>query len=585
MRKLSIFLTRLLRQKSLPLILSLVLSLPAFTFLFRPGYYNMHDDMQIIRQLEMEKCFKDGQIPCRWTPDLGYGYGYPLFNYYPPLPYIFGQAFRFIGLSFIDTVRYTAILQFILSTVFMYLLSSALFGPVSGILAAVFYTYSPYHAVNVYIRGAMNEAWASSFFPLIFYFVFRYLKNRQPKFLFGLSVSLACLLLSHNPMVVVFSPFVFLWAIFHLLTSHRISSLPQFKKLVRPVLALTLTVLFSVCLSAFFTIPSIVESKLVQLDSMFKNYYHFSVHFVSLFQLFISRYWNDGPSVWGPYDGMPFQVGFVHWLVPFFIAVLLVFTLIRKPKLRTPLHYAFFLVAASGLVSIFMTHNRSTFIWNLIPLIQKIQFPWRFLNLSAFFLSLSVAWLPPLLARLKFKPAGLLIGLLTFLVIILNYRYFKPLHYGPVTDEQKLSGESWQKLVTSGIYDYLPKTSGQAPYQPASYYVDFVEPASNYSVLSAKKGTDWQLINLFLSQNSKVVFSTLYFPKLAVFDNNLPVTPSYEPELGRLSLSLTSGHHQIYLHYQNTPIRNLSNYVSLIAWLTSLIYLFSILWTNRRSRK
>jgi len=73
-------------KKFLYPILLFILIIPAFCFLLKPGYYNMHDDMQMMRQLEMEKCIKDGQIPCRWVPDLGYEYGYPLFNFYPPCP-------------------------------------------------------------------------------------------------------------------------------------------------------------------------------------------------------------------------------------------------------------------------------------------------------------------------------------------------------------------------------------------------------------------------------------------------------------------------------------------------------------------
>ena len=82
-----------------PVVL-LILIIPTFSFLLQPGmYWNMHDDMQMIRQFEMEKCFQDRQIPCRWAPDVGYGYGLPLFNYYPPLPYLIGQTFRFLELS------------------------------------------------------------------------------------------------------------------------------------------------------------------------------------------------------------------------------------------------------------------------------------------------------------------------------------------------------------------------------------------------------------------------------------------------------------------------------------------------------
>ncbi|MDD4106997.1 MAG: hypothetical protein PHX84_03615, partial [Candidatus Shapirobacteria bacterium] len=162
---------KIIKLKYFWLILTVVLTLPAIFFLLRPGiYYNMHDDMQMIRQLEMEKCLKDGQIPCRWTPDLGYGYGYPLFNFYPPMPYLVGQIYRTVGFSFLTSIKLTAITQIILSSLFIYLLSSSIFGPIGGFISSLFYTYAPYHALNIFVRGAMNEAWAAVFFPLIFYF-------------------------------------------------------------------------------------------------------------------------------------------------------------------------------------------------------------------------------------------------------------------------------------------------------------------------------------------------------------------------------------------------------------------------------
>jgi uncharacterized membrane protein len=177
---------KLFQKKYFWFVLSLIFTLPAVWFLFKPGvYWNMHDDMQMVRQLELEKCLNDGQIPCRWTPDLGYGYGYPLFNFYPPMPYLVGQVYRFFGFSFMNSVKATAITQIILSSVFMYLLASSVFGSVGGFIGAVFYTYAPYHALNIYVRGAMNEAWASVFFPLIFYFSRKLILDKKWKNLFG----------------------------------------------------------------------------------------------------------------------------------------------------------------------------------------------------------------------------------------------------------------------------------------------------------------------------------------------------------------------------------------------------------------
>ena len=146
-------------------LLGLLLVLPSFYWLFNTNYWNMHDDMQILRQLELEKCLDAGQFPCRWSPDPGYQFGYPLLNFYPPLPYLFGQIFRSAGFSFVMSIKMVAVLQFVFSYSAMYALGLFLGGGLTGLLAAVFYTYLPYHAVNVYIRGAMNEAWAGVFFP------------------------------------------------------------------------------------------------------------------------------------------------------------------------------------------------------------------------------------------------------------------------------------------------------------------------------------------------------------------------------------------------------------------------------------
>src|SRR3972149_11780083 len=96
-----------------PLLVVIFFGLLAGRTLLPSGYFNMHDDLQMMRQLEMEKCFLGLQVPCRWVPDMGYGFGFPLFNYYPPLPYLIGQVFRFVGVSFVNTAKDLFLLSFI----------------------------------------------------------------------------------------------------------------------------------------------------------------------------------------------------------------------------------------------------------------------------------------------------------------------------------------------------------------------------------------------------------------------------------------------------------------------------------------
>ena len=560
-------------------LILIVAIIPTFYSLLKQDYYVMHDDTQMIRQLEFEKCLKDGQIPCRWSPDLGYEYGYPLFNFYPPLPYIVGQFYRTLGFSFMNSVKLSAATQIILSTIFMYFLAKSLFGRIGGLFSAIFYAYVPYHALNIYVRGAYNEAWAAVFFPLIFYFSYKLIKTSKTKNVIGLALAYSGLFLSHNPMLLTFTPFFIAWTLFWLIIEKKITfskkiinQLPLFTKFL-------FSGLLSLSLTAFFVLPMIFETKYTQIQSMFQGYYHYSVHFVSLFQLFISNFWSDGASVPGPNDGLSFMVGYLHWTIPLLIVIFCLYLLIKKKPISNKIIISIFL-SFLGLFSIFMAHNKSTFLWQIFTPVQKIQFPWRFLNNTAFLLSLSVGVLPFVFHKYINKKTSIIISFLFIVVLfLLNFTYFKPLQSYSITDDQKFSGGNWTSQIASGIYDYLPKTANQPAKTAAIPYITKVDPKNSIINLSGqKKGTDWLFFNLFLNQDSKITISQLAFPEFQITDKGQKIDYQIEPEMGLMVLNLKAGEHQIYVKLKNTPIRTIANYISLFAWLGLILYSFKPLW-------
>src|SRR3989338_3517629 len=107
-------------RKNAHIVLLFILIIPAFSTLLRPGYFPMHDDIQGMRLLQMDKCIRDLQIPCRWVPDMGYGYGYPQFNYYAPMPYYIMEAFHLVGFGFLDSVKAGFIASTIVGALGMY---------------------------------------------------------------------------------------------------------------------------------------------------------------------------------------------------------------------------------------------------------------------------------------------------------------------------------------------------------------------------------------------------------------------------------------------------------------------------------
>jgi hypothetical protein len=531
--------------------------------LFTPGYFNMHDDLQMMRQLEIEKCFKDLQIPCRWIPDMGYGYGFPLFNYYPPLPYLVGEIFRLVGFAFTDTAKLLFALSFMASGIAMYLLAKEFFGRVGGVISAIFYIWAPYHAVDVYVRGAMNEAWALIWFPLILWTGYKAIKNKEIRWLILLALSWVGLLLSHNLMVLIFTPIFGVWMLIFLWKEKAWSRIPH----------LIVSGLLAFGLAAFFTLPAILETKYVHVETLVAGYFEYFVHFVSLYQLLISRFWGYGPSTWELNDQMSFQVGHIHWILSLLIGILWFVVIIRKKKdvLNYPLFIIPFMLAV-GWFAAFMTHGRSDPIWLAIPVLKFVQFPWRFLTLSIFSFSFLAGSIVTFLPK---KISYVLGGILVVGLVALGWNYFLPEHgkMGPVTDAEKFSGIAWQIQQTAGIFDYLPVAAKENPKGPQKALAEIMEGKGK--IENPKEGTNWATFGVKIDSEKAIVRIDIYqFPYWKIKIDN-KVVEQYVPEeekWGRMWIEVPEGEHQVSAKLENTPIRTISNIISLVTWLGLLTF-------------
>ncbi len=586
----------MLRGHKIALFIILIFSLLASRTLFKSGYFSMHDDLQMMRQLELEKCFLDGQIPCRWVPDMGYGFGVPLFNFYPPLPYLIGETFRILGFAFTATARLTFVLSIVVSGITMYFLAKEFFGRVGGVLSGIFYVWAPYHAVDIYVRGAMNEAWALVWFPLIFLFSYKLItseKSQTFKNIILLALSYSFLLMSHNLMVLIFTPFFGVWVLLHLWRENGWSRLPH----------LVISGIWAFGLAAFFTLPALTENGFTQVKGQLVGYYDYTAHFVSLRQLLISRFWGYGPSVWvEAEDGMSFQIGHLHWILSLVVGFMLLIKAvlaireknIKKEKLLLVGTFLFFM----GWTSAFLTHLKSFAIYRSIPQLSYIQFPWRFLTITIFALSFLVGFLPGIFAKFKSKrgflsklfitPPQIFFTLfLAIFLVILNWGYFRVERTGPVTDKEKFSGEAWRIQQTAGIYDYLPIYAKTAPTGPQTVLAEFM--GGEGKVASAKEGTYWgKFIATVESEEAKVRVNILYFPGWKIFlkdDLNTKEIATFIPEeerWGRMWVNLPKGEHLVYVQFFNTPVRTYANIISLGSWF---LLISSFVWKRKFNAK
>jgi hypothetical protein len=554
-----------IRKRTLIFWLGLVLltTIPSFTTLLQPGYFNMHDDLQVMRILEMDKCFKDGQIPCRWVPDMGYGYGYPLYNYYPVMPYYLGEAIHALGFTLIWSVKILAIIGFIVSAITMFFLARTFWGNLGGFVSAMFYVYAPYHSVDVYVRGAFAESWSLSWTPAVFLMIYLVIKNPSLRNMLLLSVFSALFLMSHNPMALVFTPIMAVWALIHIFLQKRYKTIPK----------LALAALWGLGLAAFFTIPVLLEGKYVHLETLFEGYFNYLAHFIDLNQMFITRFWGYGGSTWGPNDDMSFQIGWLHWGL-LLVSLPLGFLLWKKDRLKSILIFFFFLVFW---IDAFLMHSRSNFIWEKVSILQSLQFPWRLLSITIFTSSFVVGSLFSLKLRKE-----LMIALFVSLAIGISVLYWpifkiqQPLY---ITDQIKLSGQLWETQRTAGIFDYLPKT---AKFPPGKGAPETVEIKSGFPEISNfKRGTDNLMFSVDSTTSARLRLPIIDYPTWKVFVDNKQITfdngnnsptdrvrnPNDENELGQPTFEVEAGHHDVYAKLYNTPVRIISNIISIVSFL------------------
>jgi hypothetical protein len=546
------------------LLLLLLLLLPAVSWLLQPGYFSMHDDLQSTRQMEMDKCISNGQIPCRWVLDLGYGFGYPLFNFYPPLPYLIGQPFRWLGFQYIDIIKIVGILGFTFCALSMYLLGREFWGQRGGILASLIYTYAPYHSVDFYVRGAMNEFWAMAIFPAIFYTSYKLIATKSDKFIPLLSISVALLMLSHNLMLMIFTPVLIIWCLFWLWHLNNIT--------MKQFINLTISALWSLGLASFFTLPVLFESKFAHVETLTIGYFNFLAHFLDLRQIFMRINWGYGESVLGPGDTMSFALGYLQWILPLAVIIFAFFHNKLKP------HKLFIVLCTLFiLVSLFFSHYKSTPIWLKFSPLQFLQFPWRFLTLAVFSASLISG--AAVLINKKLLPFLLL------LLLLLNANYFRPRQWYPdMTDAQKFSGKSWIWQVTGSIFDYLPIYAPLPPADPAGGDLGITAGEGTYTTLS--KRSNFQEYRLQITSESAVAeLQTFYFPGWKVYLNGkeVKIDPARDPLLGRMQVNVPYGNHQLIARFTNTPIRTIGNSVSLISWLLLIGISLRIFMLRNRS--
>ncbi|EKD79716.1 MAG: hypothetical protein ACD_40C00332G0004 [uncultured bacterium] len=520
-------------------VLVLLFTIPAFLSLTLLPFFTFHDEVQIVNLHQYNQAINLAGFPPRWAPDMHFNYGspFPEFNY--QLPYYLGYLFHQAGLTFTVTFKALLITSLIAGAIGMYLLALQFTSPLWAFVASVLYTFTPYHAVAVYVRGTLGESFALGLFPWVFWSLYRLKSKKSTIDLILAGLMVAALILTHQLATILMLPFIILFTL-----------------RPRQLAATTLGLL----ISAYYWLPVAIEQKLIQPSSPFNFYDHFP-----FIKQLISSPWAYGASVTGPGDYVSFQIGHLNLiLIPVSLFILL---FLRRHIAHRRL---FLLTLLSTLLVIVLMNIRTSFFWQVFPFTQLVQFPWRLLMLTTFFTSLLFVFLSSLI------PAKLTLPILVISLLLSlwpNVSYFQP---GEVFDR---NDSYFFNRFLPGSAEYLKHTEDYVPLPITAIRPKQLPPTKLTAIRQfVPTITDDNPLNYQVTidqpQDQNFTYHAFYFPGWQAMVDGSAVSTSAE-EHGYISFFVPQGTHQLRIAYTNTPIRQLSNYISLIT-LILLLQLFVI---------
>ncbi|HVZ67436.1 MAG TPA: 6-pyruvoyl-tetrahydropterin synthase-related protein [Patescibacteria group bacterium] len=508
--------------------------------LFTNKFYLSHDGQaQVARFGAYLKAFNDGDIPLRWAGDLNYRYGSPVLIFYYPLPGILSIPLYELGATFESAFKIIVGFSFILSFISFYLWMVELTkNKDSSFLASIVYGLLPYHFLNLYVRGDIAESLALAIAPLVFYSIEKLNNTKEIKYAIYLSVLYSLLILSHNSVSLLMSPIILIYSLIRA-GSKKIS-----------IISIA-SIIIGLFLSSFFWLPALLEAKYTNshlfVADMYKN------NFPSFVSLIYSK-WGFGASV-NDQGGLSPQIGIVPWIFVLMTGLLIAF---KKIKLMNILIFWMIIF----IVCVFLTIKPSIFFWQHLPLLSLLQFPWRFVGIASFAAAAIVGIFSPYLNKDK-------IYLLSALIIIYSFTFIKIQGINPKSNQFYLNypGTTYyhgqaSSIWTAGDFGSFPKKS-----------IDIIGGKGKIADLTRKNST--HTFSVDADTELKILDNTVYFPGWQVLIDGVknPIEFQDMYHRGLITFNVPKGKHSVIVNFKESPMRLLSDIISLFGILVIIMLL------------
>jgi hypothetical protein len=597
-----------LSNLDLGLVLVLLLLTFAVSPLLKSGLPSMADvPIHLYRLVELDRCWQDGVYYPRWAPTLAFGYGYPLFNFAPPLPYFIAELFHVLGTDFETALKLLAVLCFLLYGLGMYLLAKEVLGAKPALLAAAAYVYTPFRFREALIYGGnYPQILAMALYPWILWAFYKIIAQDRHQYIVAGAFSYAGLMLSHNFHALIFTPILLAYAIYLMWTTKKWGKARE----------AGLTLALGLGLSAFFWVPVLHDMQWTPTqEDFYISHTDFHQRFLGPRDLVAWPTPLDA-SADNPY--LPFSLGpAIMALAAISLTALVldagyqfrrrliqgsqpvVHPLASAHALRwfasdssadtsVKWHLLFFALVLAA--SVFMMLPASAPIWENTPFLPIGEFPWRLMGIanlaSAFLAGASLClWSARWSDRGTVSKAllALMASLMIVILSVATYFYLtKPFieYNNPSLQDYFRYELSTQTMGTTVIGEYTPiwakKIPTTSPLMPAYLAGQPVEKLNREELPGSVQA---QLVEHTVAsdryrftsdQPFTAPFYTFYFPAWRAYLDGQPTEIQITDPFALIAVPVPAGEHELLLRFENLPLWTAVNTLSAIALLAVL---------------
>lgn len=542
----------------------------------------------LTRAVTLEQLIRDGHIFSRWSPHMAHGYGYPFFNYYGPLVSFLLVAMHNLGFTYPTALHILFGLCILGAGLGAYAFAREWWGEAGGVAAAIVYLTAPYLAFDILFRAALAESLALAWLPIILFTLHRALnsqfaiRNSQIRITrwslkFGIwdlaaSFSFAALMYTHNTSSLAAVP---------LITGY-VALMALLQRDWRKLFQGGLIVVIGLALSARFWLPALAEINLVQTDRLLvPPIFTYYTNYLSLRELFAPPAVID-PLLLNPSPAKALGLTAAALAVVGLAAI--AWHVTRKPDGQSAtqsghLQFAFFFSLALAFYAL-LTLPLSQPIWDRVPLVPFIQFPWRLLGPAALCAAVlaggGIRWLK----RHQWAAATVIALIATLGHLSWWYpRYCEPFKEITLGSTLKYEYDTFT-LGSTAKGEYLPRTVKLLPDDDSIAEAIMRGEQPNY-LTGLPADSQLTIVNpdpldyratVSLSTPARLTFNQFHFPGWqAVLDDQLAdIQPA--PDTGLITVLAPAGTHTLRFYFGNTPVRAAGDLISLVAFIAVIAY-------------